>query len=309
VLSYRWLHPISLLLYNFSFRSEPPSGHVAWAFRNASAGRTATDLQTLVDEVTLELAEPTQSVREINQSPQTEADCRAFLSAVVARLRGRINVLAQLRATPELTARTITTLERHGDAFCTNNAAAIADALRERLLHAAVWAGRSGWKDGNPIAWNEAVSFDTWVAEIEAAIEALRKIDFAAHAARYPFDAQHERHQQLSVTPRCTACDQVATTILLTQRHAGWNFQFRGICGDNGDGDIVDDARAALIQTALTPPHTHAKIRQAGFYDDAGFCGPCETFYCRAHWHVSKTGGGHCPAGHFKSLDPHWSPD
>ena len=43
-----------------------------------------------------------------------------------------------------------------------------------------------------------------------------------------------------------------------------------------------------------------------GFYDDAGFCQDCNAPYCYRHWHVSETGYGHCPAGHGKSLDPHW---
>jgi hypothetical protein len=44
----------------------------------------------------------------------------------------------------------------------------------------------------------------------------------------------------------------------------------------------------------------------AGFYDDAGFCQDCDAPSCYRHWHVSQTGYGHCPAGHGKSLDPHW---
>ncbi len=67
--------------------------------------------------------------------------------------------------------------------------------------------------------------------------------------------------------------------------------------------------RALAILAALTLPYEAAKIRAADFYDDFGFCIDCAKFYCSTHWQVSTTGGGRCPAGHFKSLDPHWHPD
>ena len=49
-----------------------------------------------------------------------------------------------------------------------------------------------------------------------------------------------------------------------------------------------------------------SRTATAGFYDDAGFCQDCDAAYCYRHWHVSETGYEHCPAGHGKSLDPHW---
>ncbi len=308
-LTYRWLHPVSLLLYNFSFRSEPPMGHVNATFNDTLAGRTVEDLHALVDEVQLELTEPTHAVREGIDSPHTEAACRAFLAAVIVRVRGRLQLLAQLQAAPEVPPRTAAILARYGDAFYTNNAAEIAGELEARLRHASVGVGRSGWKDGNPLGWKEAYSYETWFAEIDAAASTLRTIDFAAHASRFPYDAQHERHRQLSAMPPCAVCKQIATQTLLTQRHIGWHLHYRGICAGNGEGDQVDDARASAIEAALAPPHSEAKFRQAKLYDSAGYCAPCAVFYCSVHWQVSSTGGGRCPNGHFKSLDPHWSPD
>ena len=58
---------------------------------------------------------------------------------------------------------------------------------------------------------------------------------------------------------------------------------------------------------AFRPPLSFAQVRNAGFYDDAGFCQDCDTPYCYRHWHVSEGGYGYCPRGHGKSLDPHWS--
>jgi hypothetical protein len=88
-----------------------------------------------------------------------------------------------------------------------------------------------------------------------------------------------------------------------------WRFLFRGVVGGNGSGDDVGPEEAAQLAQAFSPPLTYEKVRQAGLYDDAGFCAECEQPYCHAHWKVSAGGYGHCPQGHGRSLDPHWSPD
>ena len=38
------------------------------------------------------------------------------------------------------------------------------------------------------------------------------------------------------------------------------------------------------------------EVRNAGFYDDAGFCQDCDAPYCYRHWHVSEGGYGYSPA-------------
>ena len=92
-----------------------------------------------------------------------------------------------------------------------------------------------------------------------------------------------------------------------------WYLLFEGVAAGNGSGDPVSAQRAARIAGAFGEPFTWARVRTAGFYDDAGFCGDCDAAYCyrhwRWHWRVSATGYGHCPRGHGKSLDAHWSPD
>ena len=110
--------------------------------------------------------------------------------------------------------------------------------------------------------------------------------------------------------PRCSECSAVTVEIDLSDRSGGWHLIFEGVCGaGNGNGDPISAERAQAILDALSPPYETARIQAAGFYDDMGFCTSCAKFYCPTHWQVSSTGGGTCPAGHFKSLDPHWRPD
>ena len=97
--------------------------------------------------------------------------------------------------------------------------------------------------------------------------------------------------------------------IKLFREKRGVCFQYKGICAGNGSGDLISEARAGAIRTAFTAPYTAERIQLADLYDDGGFCSECTAFYCYDHWHVSTTGGGRCPNAHFKSLDPHWSPD
>ncbi|MBM4314328.1 MAG: hypothetical protein FJ122_10490 [Deltaproteobacteria bacterium] len=112
-----------------------------------------------------------------------------------------------------------------------------------------------------------------------------------------------------NLSPVCCKCGRPATNIKLIHETDGVRFCYEGICGGNGDGDLVSEAEADAIRTAFTAPYTVEDIKLADLYDDGGFCRECLKFYCYRHWHVSKTGGGQCPKRHFKSLDPHWSPD
>jgi hypothetical protein len=88
-----------------------------------------------------------------------------------------------------------------------------------------------------------------------------------------------------------------------------WRLLFEGIEGGNGLGDDITLVRAERIADAFKQPYSYASIERAGFYDDAGYCGPCDLPYCYQHWGAPVTGYGHCPNGHGKSLDPNWSFD
>ena len=115
---------------------------------------------------------------------------------------------------------------------------------------------------------------------------------------------------RLLYQPDCAVCGNASATIELLKDGQKTRLIYKGPGGSNGNiGDIVSDKRADAISRAFMPPYVIAKIKAAGFYDDAGYCTRCKCFYCPAHWNISGTGGGKCPKGHFKSLDPHWSPD
>lgn len=109
--------------------------------------------------------------------------------------------------------------------------------------------------------------------------------------------------------PRCAECGAETVRLELSQGSDDWHMRYVGTSGaGNGAGDAISAQRAQAILAALEPPYQAEEIRAAGFYDDLGFCVPCGKFYCPTHWQVSSTGAGTCPAGHFKSLDPHWHP-
>lgn len=92
-------------------------------------------------------------------------------------------------------------------------------------------------------------------------------------------------------------------------RNTNWHLIVEGVDAGNGIGDDIDEAEAARIARAFAEPYTFAKVHTAGLWDDAGFCEKCDAAYCYAHWHNDKVGQFRCPHGHWKSLDPHWSPD
>ena len=111
--------------------------------------------------------------------------------------------------------------------------------------------------------------------------------------------------------PACAMCGGVASTIQLFNESGKWRLVYEG--SDAGTGgppgvEITPEAAQAII-TGFTKPYTVKGIRAANFYDDGGYCLECRHFYCPTHWNISTTGGGTCPKGHFKSLDPLWSPD
>ncbi len=138
-----------------------------------------------------------------------------------------------------------------------------------------------------------------------------------------------EMAEAMVVTVPCVACGAPATRIELVapgqlpaqweqwpgtvrdsvrrrRRPGQWYLILDGVAAGNGYGNPVQAGEAGRIARAFRPPLCYDQVATAGFYDDAGFCQDSDAPYCYRHWHVSQTGYGHCPAGHGKSLDPHW---
>ncbi|MGO9254210.1 MAG: hypothetical protein ACLP5J_23340, partial [Mycobacterium sp.] len=88
-----------------------------------------------------------------------------------------------------------------------------------------------------------------------------------------------------------------------------WWLRYEGVAAGNGSGNPIGEDEAERIAVGFAEPLSYARVHDAGFYDDAGFCGQCGKPYCYQHWNTSPGEYGHCPMGHGKSLDPHWSPD
>jgi hypothetical protein len=109
--------------------------------------------------------------------------------------------------------------------------------------------------------------------------------------------------------PRCAKCGGTASTIRLLNDSGEWRLLYEGSVRGNGSGDAITPEKASAIIAGFTEPYLKDRIRLADLHDDGGFCLQCHQFYCPAHWNTSTSGGGWCPQRHFKSLDPHWSPD
>jgi hypothetical protein len=82
-LTFRWLHPISLVLYEILFDLDG----LQRPEKSAVLSKPPDELRRVVDEIDLELAHPTQPVRDILDNPQTEERCRQYLRelATIAR--------------------------------------------------------------------------------------------------------------------------------------------------------------------------------------------------------------------------------
>jgi hypothetical protein len=87
-LTYRWLHPISLALYCVLFSEDPLAD--APRVANLLAEKSSPQVEVMISEIELELAQPTQRVRDILDNPQSEEICRQFLAAVANQLRERL---------------------------------------------------------------------------------------------------------------------------------------------------------------------------------------------------------------------------
>ena len=88
-LTYRWPHPLSLALYGVIF-DEDPAGRAASQADAIVESRSPDELRGIVEEIELELNEPTHRVREALGNRATEAKCREYLRAFVARIRARL---------------------------------------------------------------------------------------------------------------------------------------------------------------------------------------------------------------------------
>jgi len=108
------------------------------------------------------------------------------------------------------------------------------------------------------------------------------------------------------LSPRCSVCSRIAADIELYEDSGTWYLKYSGPGGSSGSALEIEHESAQKIQDAFIQPYKYEKIKLADFYDDAGYCIECGKFYCPNHWNISSTGGGRCPNGHFKSLDPHY---
>ena len=84
-LTFRWLHPISLALYDVIFHISPggEAARVAAQFIGRSSGE---ELELFVREIRLELEDPTQQVRDILDCRASELVLRQYLHLFAAHI-------------------------------------------------------------------------------------------------------------------------------------------------------------------------------------------------------------------------------
>jgi hypothetical protein len=89
VLTYRWLHPVTLALYGVIFEEDPVRLAVPQA-EHFLKHRLPHELLQIVEEIELELNQPTQNVRDALENRATEERYREYLRAFVAHIRARL---------------------------------------------------------------------------------------------------------------------------------------------------------------------------------------------------------------------------
>jgi hypothetical protein len=89
-LHFRWGHPITLLLYAVIF-DEHPAEHCESAANTFIKTQSADYLQLAVQEIRLELNDPTQQLRDTVKCSASEPELRAFLACVAARIEAACN--------------------------------------------------------------------------------------------------------------------------------------------------------------------------------------------------------------------------
>jgi hypothetical protein len=134
-----------------------------------------------------------------------------------------------------------------------------------------------------------------------------------------------EMAEAMVVTPPCAACGAPATRIELVgpgQLPAQWE-QWPATVRDSfplhrgpGQWYLIRDGVATAIRFRPGRPvgspgrsgRRCAMTRwpRPGSTMTPAFARTATRRTATGHWHVSETGYGHCPAGHGKSLDPHW---
>lgn len=84
-LHFRWMQPISVALYPVIFEQNPEQGCEQVA--DTLAEQKSTEwIRLLIQEIRLELADPTQQVRDILDCRATEEDLRAYLRCLAEQL-------------------------------------------------------------------------------------------------------------------------------------------------------------------------------------------------------------------------------
>ncbi len=87
-LTYRWLHPVSLALYGFAFRSGTREQHVRKTVHDLLSERSDEQIAWNMEEIELELSKPTQMVSEmLPEMGKAEDDCRSFLRTVLDEMK------------------------------------------------------------------------------------------------------------------------------------------------------------------------------------------------------------------------------
>ncbi|MGA2589413.1 MAG: hypothetical protein ABSH32_05835 [Bryobacteraceae bacterium] len=81
------MHPISLLLYGILFDVNLVGRARALLQAAEQLPNQPNATRRMIDEIELELTQPTQQVRDILDNPQTEEQCRQFLREFVAKVR------------------------------------------------------------------------------------------------------------------------------------------------------------------------------------------------------------------------------
>jgi len=166
------------------------------------------------------------------------------------------------------------------------------------------------WWSAPPDGWEQLDQVATKIIECSGFYDSMDKHSNVLTKKAADVHVKTNKSPTHEFRPLCSKCGEVASTFRLFNELGKWRLVFEGSCAGNGSsGDEITNELARAIITGFTEPYSEQGIRSAGFFDDGGYCLECCKFYCSTHWHISTTGGGTCPKGHFKSLDPHWSPD
>lgn len=85
ILTYRWLHPVTLALYYVLFEDNPVP-RAEWAAAEFMKNRSREDILRMTDEIELELTHPSQPIREALGNRASEEKCRDYLRAFVSHI-------------------------------------------------------------------------------------------------------------------------------------------------------------------------------------------------------------------------------